>query len=110
MIFQLLSSVMLCAAAPASVPVSAPVEAPVTQAVDAGTISSSNASYDGNALILKGQVLLDHGLGTMQAEEAVLQKQEVGKDFPFSLIHLEKDVLLKLNQTGELKCEKADLD
>jgi lipopolysaccharide export system protein LptA len=106
MILQLLSSVMLCAAAP----VTTPVEIPVAKAVDSGTISSSNASYDGNALILKGQVLLDHGLGKMQAEEAVLQKQEVGKDFPFSLIHLEKDVLLKLNQNGELKCEKADLD
>lgn len=105
MIFQLLSSVMLCAAAPVI-----PVEAPVTKAVDSGTISSSNASYDGNALILKGQVLLDHGMGKMQAEEAILQKQEIGKDFPFSLIHLEKDVLLKLNQNGELKCEKADLD
>ncbi len=101
MIFQLLSSVMLCAAAPAT---------PPAPSVDAGTISSSNASYDGNALILKGQVMLDHGLGKMQAEEATLQKQEVGKDFPFSLIHLEKDVVLKLNQTGELKCEKADLD
>lgn len=103
MIFQLLSSVMLCAAAPVTSPLT-----PTT--VDAGTISSSNASYDGNALILKGQVLLDHGLGKMQAEEAVLQKQEAGKDFPFSLIHLEKDVILKLNQNGELKCEKADLD
>jgi lipopolysaccharide export system protein LptA len=95
----LLSSAMLCAA-----------ETPVNKPVDSGTISSSNASYDGNALILKGQVLLDHGLGKMQAEEAVLQKQEVGKDFPFSLIHLEKDVSLKLHQSGELKCEKADLD
>src|SRR5258708_28411479 len=97
MIFQLLSSIILCTA-------------PQAKAVDSGTISSSNASYDGSALILKGQVLLDHGLGKMQAEEAVLQKQEVGKDFPFSLIHLEKDVVLKLNQNGELKCEKADLD
>ncbi len=110
MIFQLLSSVMLCAAAPVNTPATPATEAPVTKTVDAGTISSSNASYDGNALILKGQVLLDHGLGKMQAEEAILQKQEVGKDFPFSLIHLEKDVFLKLNQNGELKCEKADLD
>lgn len=98
MIFQLLSSIILCATTPAA------------PAVDAGTISSSNASYDGSSLILKGQVLLDHGLGKMQAEEAVLQKQEAGKDFPFSLIHLEKDVVLKLNENGELKCEKADLD
>ena len=106
MILKLLSSVMLCAA----IPVALFSETPPPKAVDSGTISSSNASYDGNALILKGQVLLDHGLGKMQAEEAVLQKQEVGKDFPFSLIHLEKDVLLKLHQNGELKCEKADLD
>ncbi len=96
--FIALSSLMLCAV---------PVDKPP---VDTGTISSSNASYDGNALILKGQVLLDHGLGKMQAEEAVLQKQEAGKEFPFSLIHLEKDVTLSLQQNGELKCEKADLD
>jgi len=96
--FIVLSSLTLLAAAPADKP------------VDTGTISSSNASYDGNALILKGQVILDHGLGKMQAEEAVLQKQEVGKEFPFSLIHLEKDVSLKLQQNGELKCENADLD
>ncbi len=99
----LLSSAMLCSAAPVNPP-------EVNKTVDSGTISSSNASYDGNALILKGQVLLDHGLGKMQAEEAILQKQEVGKDFPFSLIHLEKEVSVKLNQSGELKCEKADLD
>ena len=96
--FIVLSSLTLLAAAPADKP------------VDTGTISSSNASYDGNALILKGQVILDHGLGKMQAEEAILQKQEVGKEFPFSLIHLEKDVSLKLQQNGELKCENADLD
>lgn len=87
----------------------APADPPV-KGTDTGTISSSNASYDGNALILKGQVLLDHGLGKMQAEEAILQKQETGKDFPFSQIHLEKDVSLKLHQNAELKCEKADLD
>lgn len=98
--FFVLSSCALFAAAPVE----------EKKPVDTGTISSSNASYDGNALILKGQVLLDHGLGKMQAEEAVLQKQEVGKEFPFSLIHLEKDVILKLQQNGELKCEKADLD
>lgn len=79
-------------------------------AVDTGAISSSNASYDGNALVLKGQVLLDHGLGKMQAEEAILQKQEFGKDFPFSLIQLEKDVSLHLNSSGELTCDQAQFD
>jgi lipopolysaccharide export system protein LptA len=79
-------------------------------AADSGSVSSANASYDGNALVLKGQVVLDHGLGKMQAEEAVLQRQETGKDFPFSLIHLQKDVLLSLKSTASLKCDTADLD
>lgn len=79
-------------------------------AVDTGSISSSNASYDGSALVLKGQVILDHGLGKLQAEEALLQKQEVGKDFPFSQIHLEKEVSLQLQQSGEIKCDTAELD
>lgn len=78
--------------------------------VESGSISSSNASYDGSALILKGQVQLDHGLGKMEAEEATLQKQENTKDFPFSLIHLAKQVSLKLHHSGELKCQEADLD
>ncbi len=78
--------------------------------VDTGSISSSNASYDGTALVLKGQVVLDHGLGKMQAEEAILQKQEANKDFPFSVIHLNRDVLVKLTQHGQLQCDKAELD
>ena len=77
---------------------------------DSTAVSSANASYDGNSLVLKGQVLLDHGLGTMKAEEAILDKQEVGKDFPFSFIRLRKDVLLTLSQTSSLSCETADLD
>jgi lipopolysaccharide export system protein LptA len=78
--------------------------------VDTGTISSSNASYDGSGLVLKGQVVLDHGLGTMHAEEASLQKQEVGQSFPFSLIHLAGQVFLKLHNNAELRCDSAELD
>jgi hypothetical protein len=83
------------------------VASPVT---DSGTVSSANASYDGSALSLKGQVVLDHGLGKMNADEAILERQEVGKEFPFSLIHLKKDVLLALKNNAELKCDVADFD
>ena len=82
-------------------------EAPFSQS---GSLSSTHATYDGNALILTGHVILDHGLGKMQAEEASLQKQEVGKDFPFSVIGLRKDVRLALRNSAELICETADLD
>lgn len=77
---------------------------------ETGSVSSTNATYDGNALILTGHVVLDHGLGKMTAEEASLQKQEIGKDFPFSVIELRKDVHLALKSSAELLCETADLN
>jgi lipopolysaccharide export system protein LptA len=75
-----------------------------------GLLSSASASYDGNALVLKGSVVLDHGLGKMEADEALLEKQETGKEFPFSMIHLLKGVVLSLKDHGSLSCGKADLD
>lgn len=74
------------------------------------SLSSTNASYDGNSLLLTGHVVLDHGLGMMTAEEASLQRQEAGKDFPFSLIQLRKDVLLALKNSAQVACGSADLD
>lgn len=79
-------------------------------AIDSGSVSSSSANYDGNALLLKGEVMLDHGLGKMRAEEAKLQRQEVGKDFPFSMIHLQNKVALSFKDGGEVACDTADLD
>ncbi len=75
-----------------------------------GSVSSTNASYDGNALVLSGHVVLDHTLGKMTADEASLQKQEVGKDFPFAQIQLRKDVHLALKNSAEVLCGAADLD
>ncbi len=76
-----------------------------------GSVSSTSASYNGNALVLTGHVTLDHGLGKMEAEEAQLEKQEeLSKDFPFRLIHLSKEVVLALKNNAQLKCERADLD
>lgn len=80
------------------------------QTPDEGYLSSTNASYDGNALLLSGHVVLDHGLGKMTAEEASLERQEAGKDFPFSLIHLRKEVLLSLKNSAKLACDVAELD
>ncbi len=78
--------------------------------INPSSVSSTTAAYDGNALLLSGHVVLDHELGSMQAEEASLERQEAGKDFPFSLIHLQKDVELQLKRGGILRCENAILD
>lgn len=77
---------------------------------NSGTLSSTNASYDGSSLLLTGHVSLNHGLGKMTAEEASLQRQEAGKDFPFSLIQLRKDVILSLKNSAQISCGSADLD
>src|ERR1700722_12401504 len=90
--------------------VAAPLMADPPALPDSGTLSSSDASYDGNSLVLTGHVVLDHGLGKMTAEEASLERQEAGKDFPFSLIHLRKDVLLALKSSAEISCGSALLD
>jgi lipopolysaccharide export system protein LptA len=74
------------------------------------SLSSADASYDGNSLVLTGHVVLDHGLGKMSAEEALLERQEAGKDFPFSLIQLRKDVLLALKNSAQISCASAELD
>ncbi len=76
----------------------------------ANQLSSTHASYNGNALVLEGRVQLDHGLGNMYAEQAFLQKQEVGNDFPFSFIELKKDVFLSLKNKSELKSDSAEFD
>ncbi|MBS3904004.1 MAG: hypothetical protein KGZ39_01590 [Simkania sp.] len=76
-----------------------------------GMLSSSSAAYDGTALVLSGQVVLDHGLGKMRAEQATLEKQDgTGKEFPFSSIHLKNGVELDLPEQSRLRCAYATLD
>lgn len=77
---------------------------------ESGSLSSSNASYDGNALTLSGHVVLDHGLGKMTAENASLQRPETGTEFPFSFIQLRHDVQLALKSSAQILCDSADLD
>ncbi|MES2121975.1 MAG: hypothetical protein V4492_04255 [Chlamydiota bacterium] len=77
---------------------------------ESGSLSSSNASYDGNALTLSGHVVLDHGLGKMTAEQASLQRPETGTEFPFSFIQLRHDVQLALKSNAQILCDSADLD
>ncbi len=73
-------------------------------------LSSDEASYDGSSLILEGNVLLEHALGVMRAKHAFLQKQDEGKDLPFSLIHLQNEVLLSLHNKSNLSCDEAKLN
>ncbi len=76
-----------------------------------GMVSSSSAAYDGNALVLSGQVVLNHSLGRMEAQQAILEKQEhAAKEFPFSSIVLKNKVTVDLQGSSTLSCSSATFD
>ncbi len=76
--------------------------------IKTSSISSQRASYDGNALILKGEVELQHSLGTMHSGGARLIRDK--KEGPFSSILLTDEVLIALKNRGEISCGKANFD
>ena len=79
------------------------------QTQDCGRVSSEHASYDGQDLILSGDVVIDHILGKMQARKALLKKQEKESNFPFNQIALDQDVTILL-KNGRLTADRADFD
>lgn len=81
---------------------------PFSLMANTSSISSTKALYDGNILVLSGNVELDHSLGKMQSGAARLEKEE--PDAPFSSIHLSKGVRIALKTSSEISCESADLD
>ncbi len=76
---------------------------------DCGLVSSENASYDGQDLILSGHVVIDHILGKMQARKALLKRQEK-TNFPFNQIELNQEVLILLKEHGRITADRADFD
>ncbi len=77
-------------------------------ALPSSSISSGKASYDGNILVLKEKVQLEHALGKMESGAARLEKE--GKSDQFSSINLRDDVLISLKSRGKISCASADFD
>lgn len=76
--------------------------------IASSSISSERAIYDGNALVLKGAVSLQHSLGEMQSGSARLIRQsETGG---FSSVHLKDAVHIHLKNRGQILCDQADFD
>ena len=71
-------------------------------------LSSDTASYDGEVLVLKGNVTLDHDLGQMEAQVATLTKG--GPSLEFSTIFLQKNVSIFFENQGKLFSDQAFLD
>ena len=73
------------------------------------SVSSSEVLYDGNDLKLSGDVVIEHPLGQMHAEEALIERPDQQSE-SFDAIHLRKTVRLELKDYGKLLCEFADFD
>ena len=71
-------------------------------------LSSDHATYDGEMLRLEGHVFLDHDLGQMEAENAILKKG--GPSLEFSSIHLKDQVSIFFEDQGKLFSDQAFLD
>jgi hypothetical protein len=71
-------------------------------------LSSDHASYDGTELRLEGHVFLDNDLGQMEADYALLKKEDSSPEF--SSIHLKDQVSIFFENKGELFSDQAFLD
>lgn len=74
------------------------------------SISSDQVEYNGTGLKLSGQVIIEHPLGKMEAQEALLDKPSGKTDESFNEIHLMNTVRIALKDHGQIVCEKADFD
>lgn len=81
---------------------------PLLAEIPSSDISSDHAHYDGDALILKGHVQMEHDLGILKAEQAILNKGEPSLEF--STIELEDQVSIFFEEQGNLFSEKAFFD
>lgn len=72
-------------------------------------INSGEAFYDGKEVILTGDVVVEHSLGTISAHRFSMQSCDEGKT-QFSLLNMLEDVHIHLTGGGEISCQKAIVD
>ncbi|CUI16043.1 hypothetical protein PNK_0412 [Candidatus Protochlamydia naegleriophila] len=74
-------------------------------------ISSGEAEYDGQAISLVGQVVVQHGLGKISAHRlSVMPAEQEGQKGRFTLLKINDDILIELQGGGQLECQQADID
>ena len=71
-------------------------------------LSSNEAYYDKNALVLKGEVFVDHLFARMIADEAYLLKES--PDLPLSRIVLKEGAKIETKKGARLFCDEAEVD
>lgn len=76
-------------------------------------ITSKEAHYDRNRLILEGDVVIEDCIGQLKADRAELyqvDQREITSTMPFSSIHLTGCVAVTFNGAGTLYCSRIEGD
>lgn len=73
-------------------------------------IHSQKISFDGDVVILSGDVSLEHSLGLLTAKTARLKKDPQANEFVFSRALLKEDVQILFNNNSRLSCDIARID
>lgn len=73
-------------------------------------IDSELAEYNGEKILLQGNVVVEHMLGTVSANHIVLHTSKKKEARPFTLLQMQDHVLLVFKDGETLSCGKAELD
>lgn len=74
------------------------------------SIQSNTADYNGNTIVLKGNVLVEHALGTLTADQIELQSEMVDGKAHWHHILLQGNVDIAFKAGGHLSCGSAKID
>jgi len=74
------------------------------------SISAGSADYNGNQITLSDRVVIDHDIGTINADYIVLTPENERKKMRFAFLKMKDKVNLALKDGGSLSCAEADLD
>lgn len=77
---------------------------------DSVSICSNEAFFNGKLVWLKGNVSLDHTIGTLCAQEAKLQRVDEKKLDDFQTIDLYEQVLFSFKEGGKIRCDCLHVD
>ncbi|MCE5317432.1 MAG: hypothetical protein LLG04_08770, partial [Parachlamydia sp.] len=67
-------------------------------------------AYDGKSITMSGNVILEHAMGTLAANQAVLTGVSEGRKISIHHLDLYDQVKLNLSEGGELSCAEAHLN
>lgn len=73
-------------------------------------VNSGEAEYNGQEISLVGDVVVQHGLGTISAHRFKISAPDNEKKYKFSLLTMCEKVVIEFQNGGQLACERAEVD